>query len=200
MSAAGWWRAIVVAGGLSAGMTACTPPPPAELSPQFTPPRESWTPGAKAAAATSGNCRIYLAGVRDLRSDPQSMGQFRFLQFRESDPAGWVRSGLQSLVRDGRITLVDNAAQAGLVLNAELLKAYAMNVTSETQSVSVVVRVHYARGTTALDDQIYRGTENGPIWLNARTETQSSLDDALSQVIDRIDEDIVSRCGAASAK
>jgi hypothetical protein len=201
MAGTGWRGAIAVAGSLSALLTACAPPPPAELSPQFRPDHDSWPPGGKVASGgAAASCHIYLADVRDLRSDPQSMGHFGGLQFRESDPAGWVRSGLQSLARDSRIALADNAAQSNLVLNVELLKAYATNVTGETHSVSVVVRVHYGRGSTPLDDQIYRGTENGLVWLNPRAETQSSVDDALSQVIDGIDQDIITRCGAQSAK
>jgi hypothetical protein len=192
-------RAIAIA-VLLFSASACTPPPPVQMAPQFTPSgTPSWTASGKGRTGdhATGACVVELAGVRDMRADPESMGAVGSQVFQAADTAGWVRSGFQSLGRDPRIKFVDKAAPAdpALLLNVELLKAYVTTVTSETHAATVVLRVHYSGQNGMRTDQVYRGTDNGVTWLSAGSEGQSSFNAALTEALEAIDRDILARCG-----
>ena len=61
----------------------------------------------------------------------------------------------------------------------------------------MVVRVHYSRqGTSAVDDEVYRGRDTGVNWSSGNDETQSALNQALSHALDEIDTSIVQRCAS----
>src|SRR6266576_2290485 len=107
----------------------------------------------RAGGNAAGSCRIHLAEIRDLRSDPQSMGMLQNRPVRATDSISWVRSGFDALSRDSRIGFVDGAAadNTDLVLRVEVINAYVMGITSETRAVSVVLRVRYERGGAMLD-------------------------------------------------
>ncbi len=184
-------------------LAACVEPTPIVLSTRFTPPRGvPWLPAdtARAGGPAAASCRIHLAEIRDLRSDPQSMGMLQNRPVRATDSISWVRSGFDALSRDSRMRLVDGVADdSDLVLRVELINAYVMNVTTETRAVSVVLRVRYERGGAMLDEQVYRGRHDALTWGTGESETQSSFDTALAQLLATVDRDVVARCPALTA-
>jgi hypothetical protein len=166
--------------------------PPVTLSPAYTPPvpyrdRLAETPADGTA------CRVFIGDVRDLRPDPQSMGSISLRTVHAGDSAGWVRSGLQTLDRDKRLRIAGTAADADLVLDAEILKAYIMSITTQ-KAANVVIRVRYSRHGVAEGDAIYRGALNEVNWIGGDDETQGAFDDALSQVIAAVAADTAKRC------
>jgi hypothetical protein len=182
-----------VAPGIGAvlSLAACATSPIA-LSSQFSPPsQQAWL----GKPATSDRpCRVRIAAVRDLRTDPEAMGVTGLRLIRSADAAAWVRSGFVALGHDRRLQIVDDAAQGDVVMDVEILKAYAMSVTGETRAASVVLRVHYSRDGAPAGEQIYRGTENGLNWSSGEGETQSSFDAALADLLKTVDSDLVARC------
>jgi hypothetical protein len=160
---------------------------PVVLSSEFRP-----SFGSVAGEAPHGApCRVRLAEITDERVDAQSMGDIGGRPIR-ADTLAWVRSGLASLDGGGQITIVQ-AEPADLALKVELLKAYVISITT-VKSANVVLRVRYAHGSSGLDDRIYRGSEVGPNWMSTTGETEAALNGALSQVLDTIREDTLTRC------
>ena len=173
-------------------VAACANRPPMALSSQYSPPsHQNWP--AKGEKVPHP-CRVRVAEIRDLRSDPQAMGTMDGRLIRSADTTAWVRSGFLSLGRDPRLQMVEGDAQHDLAIDADIIKAYAMSVTGETRSANVVLRVHYRRNDTSSGEQIYRGTENGANWSNGEGETQSAFDDALENLLNTVDSDLVARC------
>jgi stage V sporulation protein SpoVS len=110
------------------------------------------------------------------------------------DPAGWVNTALEALARDRRIVIQDGV-QPELTLQPELLKAYVVNITGETRSANMVVRVHYLTKDGSQSEEIYRGTDNGVTWGGGQSESQSSFNIALMQILDSVHRDVMFRCG-----
>jgi len=166
------------------------------LSSQYSPPsHQSWTAGGEKA---SHPCRVRVAEIRDLRTDPQAMGMMDGRLIRSADTTAWVHSGFLSLGRDPRLQMVEGDGQHDLAIDVDIVKAYAMSVTGETRSANVVLRVRYSRNGAPAGEQVYRGTENGVNWSNGEVETQSSFDDALENLLKTVDSDLVARCTSSS--
>lgn len=166
---------------------------PVSLSPQFEPPVPYRDKLAAQAADAGPACRVFIGEVKDMRPDPRAMGSIAIRPVQAVDSAGWVRSALASLARDKRIRIAGTAADSNLVLNAEILKAYVMAITTQ-KAANVVVRVRYSRHGAADGEEIYRGALNDVDWIAGDDETQGALNDALSQVIDAVASDAVARC------
>jgi hypothetical protein len=189
-------RGVGIAGAIALAMlTACADSTPIELSAQFTPQnRLSWSSPATTV------CRIHFSEIRDARADPRSMGAIETRLVLAADAAGWLRSGLQSLSRDPRVKFVDDKARGepDLDLSVELVKAYAIAISSD-KSISVVIHVRYGRGGSTLGENSYRGVYTGTIWGPGPSEIQSAFDDALGQIVQALDRDILARCAPVTA-
>jgi len=120
------------------------------------------------------------------------MGSISGRVVRAADSTAWLRSGLESLGRDGGITLV-KAGDPDLVLSADLLKAYVMSVTT-AKSANVVLSVHTSRRGVSAPDQVYRGTDEGPNWIAGDDEAQGALNRALSQALVQVRGDLLKQC------
>lgn len=129
-----------------------------------------------------------------MRDDTLSMGAYGDFPLRAVDTTAWLRAGLQSLNEDLRLLLKDKPDASTLVLNADLLKAYVMDSAQEARATNVVLRVHFSRQGVALGDKTYRGADAGLNWTGSKSETQSSLNDALGQIIDALDRDVPGYC------
>ncbi|HEX4302352.1 MAG TPA: hypothetical protein VHZ78_06135 [Rhizomicrobium sp.] len=173
-------------------LSACANRPPVDLSAQFTPPSGHWLAPPPATPARPV-CRVALSGLHDQRVDPNAMGDIGGRMVHAADAPGWVRSGLQSLSRDPRIAVVDGAAD--LTLDVDIVKAYSLSITME-KSITVVLRVRFAHGGSAPDEQVFRGVDTATNWVSGADETQIGFDDALRQIIEALDAQIVARCAA----
>ncbi len=188
----------VTAAAVLLPLAACVSTAPLQISDQFEPPaKPAWATSA-ATPGTAAICHVKIAGVQDLRPDPQSLGTVANQAVRTSDSISLVRSSLASLSRDPRIVLDDQATNypSGLTLNAELIKAYVINITGETRSANVVLRVRYEREGRAPDVELYRGTDNGLTWGGGQSESQSSFNIALAQIIDGVHRDALNLCAS----
>jgi hypothetical protein len=174
---------------LLAGCTA-----PVVMSTAYAPP--TFHRDTRAAnEAGSAQCRVFVATVKDMRGDTQSMGTILARPVRNADSAGWVRSGLLSLDHDKRIHMADSAQSADITLDAEILKAYVMAITTQ-KTANVVLRIRYTRAGGAPEEQIYRGALNDVDWIGGDDETQGALNDALTQVVTAVAGDTIKRCKA----
>ncbi len=143
-------------------------------------------------------CQLRIGDIHDLRDDNLSMGAYGDFPLRATDTAAWVRAGLQSLSQDSRLLVVDGSHDSAVVLNADLLKAYVMDSAQEARATNVVLRVHFGREGAVLGEKIYRGADAGLNWTGSKGETQSSLNEALGQIIDAVDADVLDYCGSAA--
>ncbi|MGN6149388.1 MAG: hypothetical protein ACTHPD_12675 [Rhizomicrobium sp.] len=147
----------------------------------------------KAAEQISTMCTIAISDIRDLRPDPGTMGTIGPTPLTMADAGTWLRSGFQTLNAAHGIEVVNNPRTAPISLSIDLLKAYVMNVTTETRTVNIVMRVRYdGKGGPA--ERIYRGTTNHLTWFSAEKESYGSFNAALQQVLDAIANDIHARC------
>jgi len=121
------------------------------------------------------------------------MGTVGLTPLTMADISGWLRSGFRTLNARQGIHIVDDPHSAHLVLRVEILKAYAMNITTETRTANIVMRVRY-NGKDVSNEHIYRGTTNNVTWFSAEKESYGSLNAALEQVLDAIATDIRKRC------
>ena len=183
---------------------ACAPDmTPIVLSSQFTPPSGSQRPAAanmRGQGSTIGPCRVYLADIRDLRLDPQSLGSVGTRPVRTTDAVAWLRSGFQSLSRSPQIRVVEgeDAGDADLTLRVELINAYVMSITQLTRAASIVVRVQYDRAGSPPDNQVYRGSHDALNWVSAE-EARSSFNAALAEILTGVDRDVLTRCSLSSS-
>lgn len=111
-----------------------------------------------------------------------------------TDVTGWIRSGFQSLSQTAPIQYVERVPDAAVTVNVDLLKAYVMKITNETRSASVVVRVRYGKPNSQPDEKIYRGTTSNVNWFDGSSESASSFNDALSQILKQASVDFVAHC------
>jgi len=198
------WRMNLVAPSASAlvavlWLAACANQAPVALSSQFSPPQsQEWLESSSTGNSKSA-CRVRIAEVHDLRSDPRSMGLSGGRLVHSADTTAWIRSGFLSLGADRRLQMTEDAAPGDLTIDVDVLKAYAMNVTGETRAASVVLRVRYSRDGTPAGEQIYRGTQNGLNWSSGEGETQSSFDAALADLLKTVDSELVARCAERRA-
>jgi len=171
---------------------------PVTLDLKFEPPSgRAWPEGtAQDAGAAPGSCHVAIGQVSDVRADPHALGALGAEVFETSGTAQWLRSGLEDLSRDPRIKIVvaPEPGDAGVVLNADLLKAYVINVTSETRSVNVVARIRFGDAGSPNDTRIYRGTDEAVTWIDDSGETETSFNTALAKLLQAVDQDIVARC------
>jgi len=176
---------------LATPLAGCAGSDPINLSSQFTPPTKAWSVASGAEKNTAGSCHVHLANVQDARPDTQSMGTMGLRAVRASDTVGWVRSGVQSLSQDSRITFVDDPA--ALMLKVDLVQAY-INSKGTEKSATVVLRAIYSDS----DKPIFRGNDDSLNWNNTDSETQAGLDAALAHALEALDRDIASRCSKSS--
>ncbi len=167
-----------------------------QLAPRYT-PNDSLSEANHALPAGHARCRVLLAGVQDLRDDPQAAGTFSDRFVHAEDAPAWLRSGLLSISRDKVIDLSDQtpADAAELVISVDLLKVYMLTI-NEAKSANVVIRVHYGGQNAQADDQVYRGAFTSVNWTGAAGEARGALDIALSRVLESVDRDLASRCAA----
>ena len=78
-------------------------------------------------------------------------------------------------------------------MNVELLKAYTVHLATD-RAATVVIKVEYSRSGSPIDEQIYRGAENGLNWSNGAGETLASLDNALGKLLEPVRKDISRHC------
>lgn len=143
-------------------------------------------------------CHVRIGDIHDLRDDNLTMGAYGDFPLRAVDTAAWVRAGLQSLSQDSRLLVEGGPPDSALVLNADLLKAYVMDSAQEARATNVVLRVHFSRQGVALGEKTYRGADAGLNWTGSKGETQSSLNEALGQIIDAVDSDVFGYCGSTA--
>jgi len=178
-------------------LAGCVSNAPLEMSSQFDPPR--WPTWAENAAPSSAHiCHLALAPIGDERINPQTLGTVNNQTVHSSDPTGWVKRAFEALARDHRIVIQDDDSRPhDLALQVELLKAYVVNITGETRTVNVVVRVRYSPVQGPVQEETYRGTDDGVTWGGGRGESETSFNIALLQIIDAVHRDVAFRCGVA---
>jgi hypothetical protein len=175
-------------------LTACANREPITLSTQYQPSAAAVSPATSKEATV---CRVQLGAVVDKRSDAESMGSIGGRAVRAVDSAAWLRSGLESLGRDGRIVLVEVGEASDLELKAELLKGYVMSMAA-AKTADVALQVHISRRGGLDTDRVYRGTDEAPNWIAGDEETQGALNRALAQALAQIRTDLLARCGVIS--
>lgn len=197
MSASRSWRRSAQAALAFTMLAACADLPPVQLAATYAP-----TAYAPSRSPPSGRepCRVLLAGVKDLRDDPQAAGDLGNRFVHAEDAPAWLRSGVMSLSRDGRLAVSDALPpdRSELTINVDLLKVYVVPI-NQAKSANVVVRVHYAGPRGPSDDQVYRGTYTSLDWTGMAVEARGALDKALDKALDGMDRGLVSRCGATHA-
>jgi hypothetical protein len=176
-------------------LAGCAAREPVLMTAQYPPTSEA-APAETTRAEKTAVCTVRLAAVRDQRTDPRSLGDTGLQPVLTDNSAEWIGSGIRSLDSPS-LKFIDQPEPGGaeLVIDIDLLKAYAMNVNTN-RIVSVVIRVKYSRHGTPIDEQVYRGSETGVNWSAGADETRDALNSALGKLREPVRQDILSRCAA----
>jgi hypothetical protein len=183
------------------GLAGCVAPGPVVVSLQYAPPEPLESPSLEGSRTRSGPaCSAYLADVRDLREDPQSLGAVAEKSVQGKDAAKWVYGAIRSLETNPTLRFTDAPASqpGGLTLQVDLLKAYIMSVNTARTAV-VVIKVHYSRDGSPLGDAVHRGSDTGMLWSGNAGESANALNMALSHVLTTLRPDILAHCQLAKA-
>jgi hypothetical protein len=189
--------AALAAGSALLALAARADSPPVQMDSSYA--RETSSSWTRHQPAENAPCSIWLADVRDLREDTQAAGSFSGRFVHAEDAPAWLRSGLLSLSRDPRLSVVNQRPNEGsnLVISIDLLKVYMLSI-NEAKSANVVIRVHYDPASGRPTDQVYRGAFTSVNWTGADGEARGALDVALSKVLDDLGPDLLKRCVAVS--
>jgi hypothetical protein len=189
-------RSVLAIALMASGLAACVSQP-VQLASAYAPQDTTFSAANRGTADGNAPCRILLAGVQDLRDDPEAAGLIGYRFVHANDAIPWLRSGLLSMARDPRLSLSDQipASVAQLVIRVDLLKIYMLPI-NQAKSANVVIRIHYADPNAAPDDQIYRGISTSLNWADASSETQGAFDTALTKLLQDVDHDLLTHCAA----
>lgn len=182
-----------LAAALLAGLGACAAPEPIVVSAGSVGPAVPAPSARTPPVAGAAQCKVKIAGIRDLRDSSASLGEIGLRPIQSQDVQAWVRDSLETLAQDPRIALVQDAGEARLELNVEIVKAYVQTLT-QAKAANVVLRVRYAAG----DEQVYRGRDDSVNWASGVGETNSALGRALGRLNADIRADVLRRCGVAT--
>lgn len=194
-------RALALAVCLSLCASGVARAEPPKVSPESGP--KAATP-AKPARPKKGAkafppCRLFIGEIKDLRTDPGTMGAVGSMVYVD-DMDGWVRTGFQRLVADNRFTLVETAEEAEVALKVDLIKSYIYAGNGMSKAATVVVRVHYTAGDWALGENVYRGGKSSVNWVGTSSESIGSLNISLLEAVEASKPDLLKGCLAVRAR
>ena len=146
---------------------------------------------------TSGECLIHLKQIEDRRNSKESFGTSPyFKKFAESVPQ-WTKEGFQSL--DGtsyRMHLpseADPEIDAHVTLHVKIHKAYVLHQAT-SKSANLALTVHYTSKDIESESKLYRGRYTAINWANSAGEIEGAMNEALSDVLVKIGNDIRRHC------
>ncbi len=147
-------------------------------------------PAAKAATITP--CRIHLGEVRDLRSDPTTLGFLYGQSIKAGDTVQWLREALAGTASPA-IVFSAPGAPADLDMEVELLKAYAFN-TNMARAMTVVLRVRFSHAGAVVAEHVYRGSKTGLGFVGGDRETQAAEREVLAEAVRPVGPDVMAAC------
>jgi hypothetical protein len=122
------------------------------------------------AAPLRGACMLNLAGVRDVRPDPDYSGEVAGRPVVGTHLGSWMTGGLGQLLAP--------QGDATLRVEVDLTKAYfaSLNVA---KSANLVVRARFFRDGALRGEETLRGADTSTNWASGEAETQAALRAAL---------------------
>jgi hypothetical protein len=135
------------------------------------------------------NCEITVLGVKDQRVNTSGFGTLPSFDIYAESVPDWVGRALEML--DPMV--FSKRESVKLNLNVEIYKAYVHNqVTSK--SANVVLKVHYLNNHHLIKSQIYRGQDTQINWSSSAEEVERGMNDAMSDVLQKMRIDINELC------
>ncbi len=172
-------------------LAGCAQRAPVLLQASYAPPASRARPSQAGDPARS--CRLHIGEIRDLRSDPTALGEIGGRPVRAVDVPAWLRSGLLSLDRGAAIVMVENAEAEDVDISADIHKTYVISMPT-SKAADVAFTIHYRRNGAAVDDQVYRGSDEGMNWASGEGEGQSALNRALADALTHVEADVLAHC------
>jgi hypothetical protein len=146
-------------------------------------------------------CNLAVTEVSDLRRDPSTIGSIGGrVVHGPADPQAWMRNVLAGLGAYGATVSFPASAAAApeeLAISVTLMTAWVSGISTAKTS-SVVVQVRYRRDGALLKDMRYRGAESDVNWFNSSDEIQAMIDDAMTQVLHTMSDDLVILCASST--
>ncbi|WP_455222736.1 hypothetical protein [Kaarinaea lacus] len=156
-------------------------------------------PSNKANTAT-GNCLASIEEIEDRRSSKTSFGTSPYFQkFAESVPL-WMKEGFQTLGGNGYQLLLHNENElkmdAHVTMRVKIHKAYMLHQYT-SKSANLALSVDYTTNNKPTESKLYRGRYTAVNWVNSAGEIEGAMNEALSDVLAKINNDIKQYCMTA---
>jgi hypothetical protein len=158
---------------------------------------QAWMDTAPRARAAP--CRVAVRGVEDERSNREHLGVIGSAPVHADRVPEWIADGLGRLVGQRRLVRVGGPASAGgedVVGDVAIRHVYARTAVSQLEGV-VVLGARFTRRPGAVIEREYRRSAHRLNWFGAGGEVVMVLNEALSDVVRRIGNDVPRVCGPA---
>lgn len=154
---------------------------------------------SNASNDSSDECLVQIEHVEDRRNSKESFGSSPYFQkFAESVPQ-WTKEGFQSLSGENyRMHLQDKNGMkidAQVMMHVKIHKAYVLHQAT-SKSANLALSVQYTSSNNTTESKLYRGRYTAINWANSAGEIEGAMNEALSDVLAKIGDDISRYCGS----
>ena len=147
--------------------------------------------------ASADTCSIYIERIEDSRKSKSSFGSSPyFRKFAESVP-DWTWDGFHYLSSENyRAHFEDEYGtqiDPQITMHVQIHKAYVLYQPG-AKSANLAISVHYTTKDNLTETKLYRGRYTAINWSNSASEIEGAMNEALSDVLTKIDKDISQYC------
>jgi len=146
---------------------------------------------------SAGHCLASIEEIEDHRGSKISFGSSPYFQkFAESVPQ-WTKEGFQTLGGDGYKLAFheknDIKTDAHVTMRVKIHKAYMLHQYT-SKSANLALSVDYKASNKPTETKLYRGRYTTVNWVNSAGEIEGAMNEALSNVLAKINNDIKHYC------
>ncbi len=151
-------------------------------------------PGAGAAAPRPAPfvCHVRLGEIRDLRPDPEVLGDLGGKTIKAGDTRQQLRDALAG-VATRAIVFAAPGAPADLEMRVDIVKAYIYALTM-AKTGAVALRVTFVRDGAVVGEHIYRGGSETVNWASGQGEARGAVRMAMEDAVRQIGPDLFQAC------
>ena len=144
-------------------------------------------------------CLVHLTQIEDKRNSKESFGSLPYYRkFAESVPE-WTKEAFQTL-GGGKYQLNlphenDLKTDPHVTMHVKIHKAYVLHQAT-TKSANLAISVQYTSKENTSESKLYRGRYTAINWANSAGEIEGAMNEALSDVLEKIEKDLNQHCSS----